>query len=245
MMAINRIKPALAIAAMLLLTSATALAKEMTPPAMERKAPAMTEQVDAGGTMTLEGVLAWTDLEGGFYTIDGVGLIGDEALFKSLEGKRVLVRGKEFTGISIRMVRQIEVSSVMLSLAADHTLPTGITVNGKKLPAGQHAVVVDGVLYLPLRHLVEGAGGKVEWRPQERMAVVSLPDRMAYFTIGESEAEMNEHNVRYLVRNMIKMAKAPVIINGRTMISADAATNILGLYEVAGTDTSLDLAFIK
>lgn len=205
----------------------------------------VVEPIVVDGAISLEGTIEYTDLEGGFYSIDGVGLIGDETLFKAMEGKRAIVRGKEFTGVSIRQVRQVEVASVMLSVGADHTLPTAITVNGNNLPAGQDAVVVDGVLFVPLRHVVEKAGGKVTWDAKERAVVVEMPDRMAYFRIGEIEAEMNENHVRYLVRNMLKMEKAPVILEGRTMISADALTLVLGLYEVADTDTSMDLAPLK
>lgn len=205
----------------------------------------LRQPVVIGGAISMEGTIEYVDLEGGFYAVDGVGLIGDEALFKSLLGQRALVRGKEFTGVSIRQVPQVEVSSVMLPVSANRSLPTEISVGSNKLPAGQEAAVIDGVLYLPLRHVVQSAGGKVEWNAKEQMVVVTMPDRMAYFKVGEIEAEMNENNVRYLTRNMIKMAKAPVIMNGRTMISADAATYILGLYEVAGTNTSLDLAPAK
>lgn len=211
----------------------------------EKRKPAPLDPVVVDGLVSLEGTVEYTDLEGGFYTVDGWGLIGDEKLFKALEGKRAIIRGEEFDGISIRQVKQMEVSSVMVPVTADHSLPTEVTVNGKKLPAGRDSVVIDDVLMVPLRHVIETAGGEVKWDPKERAVVVAMPDRMAYFWIGESEAEMNENNVRYMKRNMLAMTKAPVIINGRTMISAEALTQILGLYEVAGTDTTMDLAPLK
>lgn len=197
------------------------------------------------GLVSLEGTVEYTDLEGGFYTIEGVGLMGDEALFKTLIGKRVVVQGKEFTGMTIRQVPQVEVSSVMLPVSAHHSQPAEITVNGQKLFDGQESVVIDGVLMVPLRLVVERAGGQVEWDAREQAVAAQMSDRKAYFWIGQNEAEMNEHNVRYFTRNMIKMEKAPIIINGRTMISADALTHVLGLYEVADTDASMDLASLK
>ncbi|MFZ5823699.1 MAG: copper amine oxidase N-terminal domain-containing protein [Bacillota bacterium] len=211
----------------------------------ETKGKDPVEPVNADGLLSLEGTIEYTDLEGGFYSIDGWGLMGDEKLFKALEGKRAIIRGKEFDGISIRQSKQIEVSAVMLPVAAGNDLPTEITVNGKKLPPGQGPQVIDGVLMIPLRHVVEMAGGKVKWDPKEQAVFVEMADRTASFWIGGSEAEMNEENVRYIQPNMLPMAKAPVIINGRTLISADALTAVLGLYEIAGTDTTLDLAPLK
>ncbi|MFZ5815974.1 MAG: copper amine oxidase N-terminal domain-containing protein [Bacillota bacterium] len=209
---------------------------------VEEEKAALQEPVTVDGEVTLEGKIEYTDLEGGFYTVNGWGLIGDEALFQGLAGKQVIVRGKEFTGVSIRQVKQVEVASLILPVPANHAQPTGITVNGNKLPAGQDAVVMDGVLMVPLRFVVEKAGGHVQWDPTERMVTATMPDRMAWFWVDQSEAEMNENNVRYITRNMISMTKAPVIIHGRTMISADALTRILGLYEIADTNTTLDLA---
>jgi len=201
----------------------------------------IAEPVVADGQIALEGTVEYVDLEGGFYSLDGWGLLGDEALLRSLVGKQATVRGVEFTGMSFRQVRQLEIGSVTLAVSANRPLPAAVTINGKRLPPGQEPMVIDGVLMLPLRHVVETAGGRVEWDPKERAVVVTLPDRMAYFWVGQSEAEMNQNNVRYFARNMIAMAKAPVIVQGRTMIAADALTKVLGLHEVADLDTSLDL----
>lgn len=196
---------------------------------------------DANGRLTLEGEVKFNDLEGGFYSVDGIGLMGDEKLFKALVGMRVLVRGTEFGGISIRMVRQVEVESISQTVATTRSLPEAVTFNGKPVTFDQKPVVIDGVLMLPLRAVAEAAGGKVEWDAKERAVIIAMPDRMAWFKIGEHEAEMNEKNVRYIQRNMIAMQKAPVIRGDRTLVSADAVTRILGLSERVDGDANLDL----
>ncbi len=203
------------------------------------------EPIRMEGSFNIEGTVEYSDLEGGFYTVDGWGLLGDKALIESVAGKRVIVKGKEFTGMSVRQVRQIEVESILLPVSADHVQPAAVVINGRTVDATQAPMVVDGALMLPLRAVVETAGGRVEWEPKERMVIVTMPDRMAYFWIDKSEAEMNENNVRYLRQNLLPMERASVIVNGRTYISADALTQILGLAEVADLNESMDLAPMK
>jgi|GEM_PF-2004766 len=205
----------------------------------------LLEPVVIEGNFNLEGTVEYKEIEGGIYMVDGWGLIGNKALFASVVGKKVIIRGKQFTGISIYQVRQIEVEQVLLPVGADHTKPAEVVINGKKVDAAQEPILVDGVLMLPLRAVVEAAGGSVEWNGKERMVIATMPDRMAYFWIDKNEAEMNENNVRYIRQNLLPMERATVLVNGRTYISADAITQILGLAEVADTNQSMDLAPIK
>lgn len=195
--------------------------------------------------MVLEGIVEFKDLEGGFYAVDGIGLIGDEQLFKSLVGQQVIVKGREFTGNSFRMVKQIEVATITQPLVAARTLPDGVNVAGKKVAFDQMPVLIDGVLMVPVRAVAEAAGATVGWDTRERMVTVTLSDRVAHFWIGKGEAEMNEFGVMYFRQNLIAMKKAPVIQNGRTLISADALTMILGMVEAADANKSLDLVPAK
>lgn len=199
------------------------------------------ETVPAAGALHLDGVVEFSDLEGGFYQVGGWGLIGDEALFKRLVGQRVVIRGQEFTGMSVRMVRQVEVGTILQVMGPERPLPAGVTVGGKPAVFDQGPVVIGGVLMVPLRAVVETAGGTVQWRPLEQAVLVTLPDRTAQFVIGQTDAEMNQNGYRYLRRNLIGMNRAPVIRGDRTLISADALTAILGLGERPDGDAFLDL----
>lgn len=119
----------------------------------------------------------------------------------------------------------------VLGVQATRAEPTAILVNNSLLTYDQKPLVQDGTLMVPLRAIVEGAGGTVNWDGVTKTVTVRLGDRTALFVIGATEAEMNQDNVRYFQRNMIRMAKAPVLAGGRTLIAADALTNVLGLLE--------------
>ncbi|HWI65306.1 MAG TPA: stalk domain-containing protein [Symbiobacteriaceae bacterium] len=220
---------------MLLTVGGTALADSKEP------AELVTPAVRADGTISLEGTIEYKDLEGGFYSVGGWGLIGNDLVYKAAQGQTVIVTGKEFTGMSTRMVRQIEVQEVGRPLASTYKEPLSFTVAGKMLKLDQGPVVENGVLMVPLRAVVEAVGGSVEWVNETRTVNVTLPDRKASFVIGEAKAEMNENGVYYLVRNMLPMTQAPILRNGRTLISAEAVTRILGLTERVDLDESLDI----
>lgn len=223
------------------LGTAPAFAEE-TPKPVPISAPA--DSATAG--LSLEGVVEFQDLEGGFYSVNGFALMGDDNLYKTLVGQTVLVQGKEFDGISTRMVRQIEVSTLARALTTNQTaLPSAVTVNGKALAFDQGPVVVDGTLMVPLRAIAEAAGGKVTWNDSNQSIHVSLADRETHFYVGQTEAEMSMRGVNYIRRNMLPISKAPVVQNGRTLISIDAVTASLGLYENVDTNSSMDLITVQ
>lgn len=126
-------------------------------------------------------------------------------------------------------------------LSATRDLPGAITVNGQSPNFDQAALLQGESLLVPLRFIVEAADGQVEWDPATQSVTVTLPDRTATFVIGQSEAELNEKGVYYFQRNMIQLAQPVSIQNGRTMISADALTTVLGLVERVDQDENLDL----
>jgi hypothetical protein len=126
-------------------------------------------------------------------------------------------------------------------VGAQRALPAAITWGDQVLSFDAKPVLQEQVLYVPLRFIAEAAGGKVAWDATTQSVIVTLPDRTASFTIGQAEAELNMRGVMYIKRNMIKLAGPVQIIEGRTMISADALTSILGLMERADKDLNLDL----
>lgn len=72
----------------------------------------------AGSVITAEGtVVRVTNLESPHYEVGGWALmLDDRALLARLEGKHVQITGKEFTGLSILMRRQLEVTSLTATL---------------------------------------------------------------------------------------------------------------------------------
>jgi hypothetical protein len=198
--------------------------------------------VAAGEKVTLDGIVQHQDLEGGFYAIDGYALVGDNAQLTALAGKRVVLKGTKLDGVSIQQTERIAVESVLKEVTAGQGLPAQVSFAGKAIRFDQETEVVDGTLMLPLRAVVEAAGGSVQWDEAAQSIHVEMPDRQASFWVGQEKAEMYQNNARYLQRNLIAMAKAPVLKNGRTMVSADALTQVLGLLERADSDAALDLA---
>jgi hypothetical protein len=200
-----------------------------------------SDSVAVGEQVTLDGTVEHQDLEGGYYALGGYALVGDNTQLTALAGKRVILKGTKLDGVSIQQTERIAVVSVLKEVTADQGLPAQVTFAGRTIQFDQGAEVIDGTLMLPLRAVVEAAGGWVEWDETAQVVHVEMPDRQAWFWVGNEKAEMNENNVRYLQRNLITMAKAPVMKNNRTMVSADAVTRILGLLERADNDAVLDL----
>lgn len=132
-------------------------------------------------------------------------------------------------------------ADLLRDVTADRTLPEAIQMDGQAITFDQGPMIVAANLMVPLRAIVEAAGGKVTWEDATRTVTVRIGDRTATFVIGEGEAELIQDGYRYLQRNMLKMNHGPVLVGGRTLISADALTSILGLQERPGTPGVLNL----
>jgi hypothetical protein len=253
----NRVKPIVATAAVLLaITSGTAFAAEGQLPAGDPAgvvrpifvktgdpAPVIAPAPGAAQTdkITVEGILEYQDLEGGFYSVGGYALRGDAGVMASVKGQQVIVTGTEFTGVSIQMTKTLDVELILRPLTSARALPASVQVAGKAANSDVAPFVQDGVLMLPLRAVVEAAGGTVTWDAETMTVGVELSDRNANITIGKGEAEMNKRGVFYIRQNLLKMEKAAVLKDGRTFISADAVSNILGLAEKVEAGNGLSL----
>lgn len=227
--------------------------------------PSMPSGVAAEGTvMSLSGQLTYIDVEGGYYALDGWRLNGDPTLLRTFAGKEVIVTGTPFEGVSIQMVKAIDVTDIRLkgegstsqqpavekpplpkaplhAVEAGRAKPDAVAFDGRAIPFDQQPVLLSGVLMVPLRFVIEAAGGTAQWNQAEHTVTVRLSDRTALFQIGTDSAEMNEDGVQYVQRNLIKMAQPPVIVEGRTLISADALSRILGFMERSSEGGTMDL----
>jgi hypothetical protein len=197
----------------------------------------------AAQLVTLEGTLQKSELEGG-YELDGWMLIGETAMFDKLVGQQVWVLGTEDHGPSTVMSKRVRVERIERPVAMNRVLPTKVTMNGQEIQADQAQFMHKGSLMLPLRALVEAAGGTIEWRQETWSAYVLMGDRTAYFTVGDARAEMYLHAAKYMGRNFLDMDQQVVLQNGRMFVSADAASVVLGMNEeVTLDDAVLSLRF--
>lgn len=251
----NGWKKTLSVATMLMVMTQTqpVLANEVkvdTPIPIRAEAQSMK--------MEISGEVCYVDLEGGFYAVDGWRLIGDDAEFERYLGLSVIVVGTPFEGMSIQMVKAINVEDVFLGsstsdpdrpilapilapittpISAVRTLPAMVTVNGESVRFDQHPIMVDNVVMLPLRAVVTAAGGAIEWIESELTAKVELAGRTVRFAVGKTEATEG--------RQQISMAQPPQLVAGRVLVSADALSGAFGMHEVVRDDSqSLDLSTI-
>lgn len=244
------------------MTAAPALAAPVGPGQMETagdvipigiSAPATPSAPTSGAGMTLSGKVTHEDLEGGYYAVNGWMLIGDAAVISPWLGREVTVTGIEEKEPTMQMVKAIRFTEivpakpggssdpVLRPIIARRAMPKVIAVVDRQVKFDRQPIVVDGCLMVPLRAVVEAAGGTVTWSETTRTAGIRLADRNATFYIGEDRAEMNQDGYYYFARNLIKMAHIPVVSGQRILISADALSNILGFNEGEGQEGTLSL----
>jgi len=188
----------------------------------------------------ITGKLIYQDLEGGFYSVDGYRLIGDENEFAALLNQQVIIVGTPSDEISIFMTKAIEVQEIITIPAPEQSIfkeveairsrPERISVDGVIVDLGSVPVTNSGILMLPLRAIAEAAGAKVTWFSNTRTAKVELPDRVVSITLGQVEVEGADEQ-------KVSMARAPEIIGDRLHVSADALSTVFGLLAMdAGED---------
>jgi hypothetical protein len=128
-----------------------------------------------------------------------------------------------------------------IDLARLKQLPASVTVNGRTITFDQAPTMTDGVLYIPVRFIAEAAGAEVTWDEGIQLVHIKMPDRTVILRIGKSDAEMHLDGVQYVQRNLVQMTKAPLLLGGRTLVSADALTAVFGFDVRLAADGSLVL----
>jgi hypothetical protein len=189
------------------------------------------EDVLQGEIVTTEGIIVQTQ---GAFTVEGWTLAGNAALLESLKGQQVWVLGTKLGAGQTVKVERIE-----RAVAMNRVMPKTVTINGKAVQWDQAPYMQKGTLMLPLRAVVEAAGGKIDWQQETWSAQVLLSDRTATFTVDKNQAEMYLHAARYFTRNFLPMDQSVVLVGGRLFISADALTNVLGMVEEVTADESV------
>ncbi|HHX29202.1 MAG TPA: copper amine oxidase N-terminal domain-containing protein [Firmicutes bacterium] len=208
--------------------------------------PESADRVISARELTLRGVLTYMDLEGGFYSVDGWMLRGDEEAFKPHLGKVVVVKGTIYEEPSIQMVKSIIVSGFevdpdqsmpneipgfpapdQIGIVAARPAPSGIAVDGRVVDFDQGPLVSEDYLMVPVRFLAEAGGGEVEWDQANHRVTVRMHDRVVLFQIGDAQAQVVDGGQRAYE---VPMARAPVLVEGRTLVSADALS-LLGFVE--------------
>ncbi|MBS3949354.1 MAG: DUF3221 domain-containing protein [Peptococcaceae bacterium] len=244
----NGWKKSISVATMLLvMTQTQSVLADAVRPAVAIPVMAVTQ----GQQLRITGKVQYVELEGGFYAVDGWRLIGDQEFMQYL-GLPVIVVGTQFDGMSIQMVKAINVKEVFLGaletnpvrpvlppIRAVRDLPASFTVDGGRVTFDQGPLLVDGVVMVPLRAVVTAAGGAIEWIESELTAKVDLNGRTVYFAVGTDASKLEASTGM----EKVSMTRAPQLVAGRVLVSADALSSALGMSEIVNTTgTSLDLS---
>ncbi|HWI64987.1 MAG TPA: copper amine oxidase N-terminal domain-containing protein [Symbiobacteriaceae bacterium] len=146
-------------------------------------------------------VTAVTNLETPHYELNGFVLAGAAGDLQTQTNRPVTVEGSVSQEVSLYMKPVLNVTKV--SAAA---LPKYVVARGQ-VPALPTAITLkDGYLMLPLRAVIEAAGGKVTWDPALWAVRVALGNRTTTVRIGSRAAGAD-----------LKLAVAPYLKDGHTM----------------------------
>lgn len=175
--------------------------------------------------VTLEGDLREvTDLESPHMELDGWVLLGEPEQLASLAaqaGSRVRISGLVEPGPTLFMKPALSVQKIE-SLRDE--LPVLVVVKGPSRIWVEPPVIIDDWLMLPLRPVIETAGGAVYWDPVQRAVRVDLGDRSVTVAIGRTE-----------VAGGLQLPLAPVIRNNQTMVPVELFLNLgLGPSRLSG-----------
>lgn len=160
-------------------------------------------------TVELEGTLTEvSDLGAPHLELDGFVILGEEAALRNLSGSAVKLKGSVHMGPSIYMKPVIQVVEAE-AVSREVRVPGMIVVKGWLPVLPQGPVVVDGQLMLPLRAIVEAAGGKVSWNGELQAVVAELEGMSTTINIGSRQAGKGQ------------LPAAPALVNGHTMVPVE------------------------
>lgn len=156
-------------------------------------------------TTKLEGVLEAVD---GGYKLDGFVVQGLEEQVEALEGAQV-----EAVGAVVWRTK----GPPTLTLKEMQVKLGEVFVHGRAAALPVPAAIKDGVIMLPLRAIIEAAGGQVRWDPELWAVQVRVGDQTATVRIGSSAA------------GAAGLTAAPYLEHGHTMAPLDLFAQV-GLY---------------
>lgn len=98
--------------------------------------------------------------------------------------------------------------------------------NGEKVNVDENAEVtptlIDTTAYVPIRFVIEKAGGEINWNEEKRAAEIKIGNYVSLVNIDDTNATVNGEEVT--------LKKAPIIENDRTMLCVDDINTLTELY---------------
>jgi hypothetical protein len=156
---------------------------------------------------TVVGTLEAVDgLEAPHYEVNGFVLAGDAATLHSFAATTVSVRGSLSPELSIYMKPVLQVVELK---GVSEPLPDLVVVANRTPEFPTALSIQGGRLMLPLRAVIETAGGSVQWDPAARAVRVTIGDATSIVRIGSTDY------------GDVELSAAPFIQDGYTMVPLD------------------------
>ena len=111
-----------------------------------------------------------------------------------------------------------------------------VSVYGESVKFDQAPEIIDGVLMLPFRYIVEKMGAKVTWNEETRTVFSELNDSFLTLQIDNKTA--------FLGSDAVELENAPIIVNSRTLVPA-AAIETLSQASVEWNETEMAVTITK
>ena len=112
----------------------------------------------------------------------------------------------------------------------------------KFLPRGSAPLLIKEITYIPVRGVVEAAGGTVGWVSKERKVTISLNDKSLNLYIDVPVAEVNGSKVKISDNSDVE----PIIVNSRTLIPAEFLIKSLGgTFDLNKATNNIDITLNK
>ena len=107
------------------------------------------------------------------------------------------------------------------------------TLNGQAVSLSEEPHIKDGVVYVPLKDVVESLGGSVNWDNETKTAAATIGQWTATFQMAENTASVNGAAVTY---------SAPSYVANDTLyVPVDFFEQAYG-YKLAGSGTDVSLS---
>jgi iron complex transport system substrate-binding protein len=91
-------------------------------------------------------------------------------------------------------------------------------------PKEVYPTIINGSMFIPLREVIDEAGGNISWNGKEKRVSISINDIKIDFTISAEIYSVNGQNVNFSDKGSLK----PIIISGKTLVPLDFLTKNLG-----------------
>lgn len=142
---------------------------------------------------------------------------------KSIAPTMIVAKNTVSSGVSTSTMTAVKTAAGMVSITKGARLPNvktfAVIYNSEYVNFDVNPRVDDGVPMTPFRHLLEKAGGKVDWENLSKSIKATSDGKNIFLQIGDERAKVDEV--------VVSMEKAPYLENGRTIVPLSFLQDVL------------------